>query len=614
MTEDQCEYVQYVGDIHPNCDYHHGQIFPAKGVKCYQVVRANRHNPQLADGTTTTYKHAPDLAYFNGRFYILYLCNPKDEHSGAGFSVLISSIDGINFSDPVIAFPEYKIPAVKIKDYKGNEKEFDGTSYAYMHQRTGFYRSSTGRMLLLGFYGWSPEKWITNWDNYGIGRVVRELYKDGTMSDIYFIRPNKQSGFRTEDLNYPLYDKSSDKGFIEACKELLCNKLAVQQWAEENGDIDPIISIKHPSDATNQAFCYYHINENEVVGLWKHSRTARSHDGGENWTDIIKSPSLVMSGQKIWAQKTSDGRYASVYDPTLETEHRYPMCITTSDDGIHYDNMRLVHGEVPPMRYAGFWKDLGPQYMRGIQEGILTESNDPGGDMYVTYSVNKEDIWFSCIPIPVKDEEKREISHIFNDVGSLKDWNIYKPKWADIIQENDGIIIKNREPLDYVNLERVMMPAKERKINIVIRPEQISKEGLYIELADRKGIIAVQLILRENGHIYVRTVTELSIGPWKNDDGEGKKLSINIEIDCKNMVSVVEIIELATEEKMISEKKEWRFRAAVNEVSRFRLRDGRERKYPTLDTVPEDIADTDYEISEAPIERSRYIIYKFDSI
>ena len=51
------------------------------------------------------------------------------------------------------------------------------------------------------------------------------------------------------------------------------------------------------------------------------------------------------------------------------------------------------------MRYGGNYKSYGPQYTRGIQEGngIPYDKN-----LWVTYSVNKEDMWISRIPVPVK--------------------------------------------------------------------------------------------------------------------------------------------------------------------------------------------------------------------
>lgn len=576
---------QYIGKIHPNCDYHHGQIFPARGVKCRQVARANRAHPQWDDGTGCTYKHAPDLVWFASRFYIQYLVNPEDEHTGAGVSVLASSADGENWNDFQVSFPPYQIPACEIHDYKGLTHIFEGTSFAFMHQRMSFFKASSGRMLVLGFYGWSPKPWMTNWDNYGIGRVVRELSPDGDLGEIYFIRPNWQGGWDASQLNYPLYDSCPDSGFVSACDELLGSALYVQQWAEENGDIDELIQIKHSKKGRkNEAFCWYHIDRNTIIGLWKHSLTARSDDNGKTWSPVTRSPSLVMSGQKVWGCKTSDSRFAMVYDPTLETQHRYPLCVTTSEDGLHFDSMRLVHGEVPPMKYKGFWKDLGPQYMRGIAEGL---DQPPDGDLWVTYSVNKEDIWIAQIPVPIVGEESEEnISEDFSTDDSLRRWNLYCPKWAPAqrIVENGKAWLRltDKDPYDYCRAERIFSPSIRKTFTFTVIPRQTENSCLYIELLDAKGIPAVRLVFRSNGSLFARTVTELPIMPYESN----KAYEISIALDCidfRYTLTVNEMLQCGTDGDPI----QWLFMSAVNEVSRFALRTGDPRRGLTLDDDPE---------------------------
>ena len=53
-----------------------------------------------------------------------------------------------------------------------------------MHQRMGFYVTSDDRLLLIAFYGHTEDPFREG----GIGRVVREMKKDGTMGPIHFIR------------------------------------------------------------------------------------------------------------------------------------------------------------------------------------------------------------------------------------------------------------------------------------------------------------------------------------------------------------------------------------------------------------------------------------------
>ncbi len=575
----------YTGKIHPNCDYHHGQIPPARGVECWQISRASR-SPEQDDGSGCTYKHAPDLAWFAGKFYVQYLCNPKDEHTGAGFCVLASSPDGRHWEDFQVSFPVYPIPACTVTDYKGQTHTFSGETYAFNHHRMCFFLASSGRMLLSTFYGWSPQPWVTNWDNYGIGRVIRELRPDGSLGPIYFIRATWQGGWSRDQLLFPLYSESEDEGLVAACEELLSNRLYTQQWAEENGDRDELIQIKHPAKGVkNEAFCWYHLNESSIIGLWKHSRTARSDDNGQTWSPVEKSDTLVMSGQKIWGCRTSDGRFALVYDPTMETQHRYPLCLVTSEDGLAFDQMRLVHGEVPPMRYEGFWKDLGPQYMRGIAEGL---PQPPDGALWITYSVNKEDIWIARIPIPVVGGESRFFREDFSQEETLEHWNRYCPKWAAIepagTAEGRVLRLSDREPYDYCKAERLLLPAAQKKLTFRITPHQNNRDPLYLELCNNQAQIAVRLIFREDGKLYARTLSEVPLFDYE----AGQDYTFTLRADCTRFCYTLEVNGQLLRDSD-GEPIEYRFMSAVNEISRFLFRTGPVRRQPTLDDCPDNL-------------------------
>ena len=87
-----------------------------------------------------------------------------------------------------------------------------------------------------------------------------------------------------------------------------------------------------------------------MVGLWKHALTAISEDEGKTWTTPVRAPGFVNSNAKIWGQKTSDGKYATVYNPS---DFRWPLAISVSDDGLAYDKLLLVNGEITTMRYGG---------------------------------------------------------------------------------------------------------------------------------------------------------------------------------------------------------------------------------------------------------------------
>lgn len=582
----------YCGTRWPNCDYHDGQLPPVRGAGCYQVTRANRTHPERDDGTGCTYKHGADLAYWRGSFYLHYFANPMSEHTGAGQSILAVSRDGTQWDSFRVAFPPYKIPACTITDYKGNTTVFNGETYAFIHQRVGFYRTGDNRLLLLGFYGWSPKPWMNNWDNYGIGRVVRELYPDESMGPVYFIRPCWQGGWSKEELLYPLYTESPDAGFVKVCQELLGDSLAVQQWAEENGDRDELIRIKHdPEGPANQAFCWYHINEKTVIGMWKHSRCARSDDGGSTWTQVEVSPSLVMSGQKVWAQSTADGRFAMFYDPTLESTHRWPLCVTVSEDGLAFQDMLLVHGEVPPMRFGGFWKDFGPQYMRGIAEGM----ERPEDAVWLAYTVNKEDVWVARLPLPITGREAEEIL-----VNDFENFTVYSPKWAPVeITSLPSLRLADYDRYDYAKAERVLYEAPRQEVAVTIVPYQDSRGELYCELKNPEGQTAVRIVFRKDGKLCVRTTALVPVCPYH----ERQEMRIRITADCRTHSFVMAVDG--------GEERRFSFMTAVESISRFVLRTGAPRLAPVREENPcEDMA---YMLPEAdePAEEAVYELTDF---
>jgi hypothetical protein len=131
----------------------------------------------------------------------------------------------------------------------------------------------------------------------------------------------------------------------------------------------------------------------------------------------------------VWGQRTKDGRFAVLYNPANDGTHRWPLAIVTGEDGIVFDQMLAVHGEVAPRRYIGHAKDFGSQYMRGISEG---NGDPPGTDLWITYSGNKEDIWISRIPVPVRYKVEGAVQDSFDALqvnGKIPDWNIYRPRW-----------------------------------------------------------------------------------------------------------------------------------------------------------------------------------------
>ena len=509
------EPVRYIGKVNTsNSDYktgyHDGQMRPAIGVQNYQILRANRTHPEWSDGLGWTYNHAPMLAYFNGQFYCQYLSNPTGEHIPPGVTTFSRSVDGRNWTKPVVLFPIY---FTADDDASINLK--------YMHQRMGFYIAPNGRFLTMAYYG--PN------NGYGIGRVVREIYKDNSFGPVYFIRVNDNW---KGQVKYPLYTSCPDKEFVEACNAFLSDKIRRMQWWEEDylaKDKDDFYRVPWIIDRgekkPGKAFCFYTRPDDAVVGFFKSRWVSITKDNGQSWSKPVRCNTLTYSGAKIWAQRLENGQFALVYNPT-DSDARHPLSIATSDDGILFDNLVNVHGEVPPKRFWGREKRPGPQYVRGITEG---NGNPPGDDLWVVYSVSKEDIWISRIPVPVRcevDGPVRDDFSIIKTGGVIEDWNIYSPKWCPVeivefpSKNEKSMMLKDFDPYDYAKAVRVFQKTDRQKLSFNFYIES-SSELLDIEIVTAKGNRLVQTRIDVNRNFLVKNgmndysaVVLLETGKW----------------------------------------------------------------------------------------------------
>lgn len=580
--------VRYTGTTLSNVDYHHGELRPAVGVHNIQVMRANRERPgtgnqpatgsQPADNTGWTYNHGPMLAYWKDRFYLQYLSNPVGEHIPPGRTLLVTSRNGYDWSEPGVLFPPYQIPDGTTKDGHPGVAE---NLQAVMHQRMGFYVSESGRLLALAYYGIALDAKDSPNDGNGIGRVVREIYADGSYGPVYFIRYNH--GWNPGNTSYPFYKQSEDRGFVKACEELLNKPLMMQQWVEEADRDDPLIPLKKQF----KAFSYYHLPDGRVVGLWKHALTSISTDGGRSWMyDPTRAPGFVNGNAKIWGQRTSDGRYATVYNPS---EFRWPLAVSTSEDGLEYRDLFLVNGEISAMRYGGNYKSYGPQYVRGILEGNGTP---PDGNLWVTYSMNKEDIWMASVPVPISDQPRKYSSEVFKEVREVKDlinWNIYSPIWAPVGLEDmeDGsraLVLKDRDHFDYAKAERLFPASKQLAAEFTVVPAQNDHGLLHIEFQDGKGHAAVRLVFDSDSLFKAKSgyrySTIMNYEP-------GQPYDIRVELDTQKRFYTVHVNGKEEGGRL--------FFNPVHTLERIVFRTGAVRRFPDADTP----TDQDYDL-ESP--------------
>lgn len=572
--------VHYTGSKLSNPSYHDGQLSPIVGVHNIQVLRANREKPDVSNGNGWTYNHQPMLAYWNGKFYLEYLADEVGEHIPPSQTFYMTSSDGYKWSNPEVLFPIYNVPDGFTKPEKeGVAKNLT----SIMHQRVGFYVSKSNRLIAMGYHGIALDKKDDPNDGNGVGRVVREIKKDGSLGPIYFIRYNHN--FNSKNTDYPFFEKSKDKGFVEACREILSNPLYMQQWVEEADRDDELIPLKK----TYKAFSYYHLPDGKVAGLWKHALTSISEDGGLTWRDPVERvKGFVNSNAKIWGQRLSDGSYATVYNPS---EFRWPLAVSSSADGYEYATLNLIHGEITPMRYGGNYKSYGPQYVRGILEGNGTP---PDGDMWVTYSMNKEDMWVSRIPVPLKQHATMHANDNLNmvsDLSELTDWNIYSPIWSPVYLEkrddDTWLTLSDKDPFDYAKIERKIPQTTDLSVSFKVIADQNTHGTLQIEFLDENGISCSRLEFTPDG--IFRAKGGSRYGNLINYEAN-KVYDVRADLYASRRT-----IEMFVDGKKVGTRM---FYAPVHSIERVAFRTGALRDFPT----PETPADQDFDLPDAGAE------------
>lgn len=572
QTGSASEPIRYVGGVTIDPSVHEGRLRWAVGAESIQVMRANREHGGIDADSGWTYNHAPNLAYWNGKFYLQYLSNPVDEHIAPGQTLLTTSADGRNWEKPRILFPPYQPPAgVTIPE---------GYHGYMMHQRMGFYAAPNGRLLTLAFYGHTENPFQEG----GIGRVVREIYKDRSFGPVHFIRYESHARWNETNTSFPFYTRSKDTGFVAACEALLKNRLMVLQWKDEDDGNDTLYA-ENKNDDHLSALSYFHRKDGKVVMLWKKSKAALSDDEGATFSAPVKVPTLLMSGGKNWGQRTEDGRYAMCYNPIDNSEYRYPLIIITSNDGIIFDEMLLVQGEVPPRRFFGRWKDFGPCYTRGIVEG---NGNPPGNDMWITYSMNKEDMWITRVPVPVTYGVNTPVNDNFNSFvagKAIPNWNTYSPKWAPVTvadfpdAKNKSLKLTDEDPYDYARAIRVFKETTKADLQFRVYAQQSDHGELSVDITDRYGNRPVRISFNSKGEIEVMNGDQ-SVKIEKYKAATWYDFRVNINADLNGSFDL-----WLNGKKVLSRAA---LAEAVKSVERISFRTGSYRDIPNRTTANED--------------------------
>jgi hypothetical protein len=450
-----------------------GGLAPLPGVHNYQIFRATRARPELADDLGWTYNHHIDMACWHGKLYVGWESGRRDEDIYPAHEIYSTSDDGIHWSKPAELFPTGI--ATPLRMY--------------------FYRASSGRMLAIAGLRLDTAKTVEKRKG---PLVVREIFANHSLGPVFRLQPQSEvPGVATP---LPAYTTSLDSEFVSACRLLLNDNVFLEQqdygrllgtrampwhetksWPKTPFDPDDI-------DAFGKGMSFYQRADGTLVGIGKKGWVITSSDGGHTWSQPVIPKTLLTDFAKVWGQRLPDETYALVYNP--KKHDRYPLVIVTGTDGTTFGDMRVVHGEVPIQRYGGDRRDHGPAYNRGISMWANDHSRADHA-LWIAYSVNEEDIWISRIPVPVITDPPKTNGNdiaVADDGIPLSRWNIYVPRWTTVAPEElpgspvKCLRLEDRDPFDYASATHLFPESDEATVTFQVMPGQAAMGELDIEL------------------------------------------------------------------------------------------------------------------------------------
>jgi hypothetical protein len=153
----------------------------------------------------------------------------------------------------------------------------------------------------------------------------------------------------------------------------------------------------------------------------------------------------------------------------------------------------------------------------------------PGDDLWVVYSVNKEDMWISRIPVPIGRTVDGPVSDDFSIMetgGVVENWNIYSPVWCPVKivdfpdKGNKSLMLKDFDPYDYARATRVFGQSPRQQLTFELFVE--TNPGTFIlTFVTRKVTGLIKSVINSKGAVHAingpgkfESVKNISAGEW----------------------------------------------------------------------------------------------------
>ncbi len=357
--------------------------FPILEVETYSLLRPEEMNDGIG-----TYSHHSHITFWNSMLVATWSNAPRDEDSpGQKVLMRLSADKGKSWTPFEEAFPALPFTVLKNHDTI-NSKRSDGVCL-----NANGYARIDDRLFLIAECLYLPGQ-------KGLGRLARELRKNGSLGPIFWLYEDPVIINLDGEAFYTLIKDEIYRSLAGKINDYLKKPETFPSWDFLNYETRPIAEDGHIMCEPTYG---WQLSDKTWMRIYRdlsrsgYNYSSFSKDDGESWSEPVRSnfpdaPSRSNAGTLpdgtvyIISNIRNNGHADGPLYP------RDPLALSLSVDGLNFNKVFIIRSGAQPALFEGRYKDTGFEYPSSVVVGK---------ELYVMYSVNKEEIQVSKISTKV---------------------------------------------------------------------------------------------------------------------------------------------------------------------------------------------------------------------
>jgi hypothetical protein len=350
--------------------------------------------------TTTLYKASPEMgtfshhnyiAYFKGVLYTTWDNHIKDENGSGQRGLMRRSYDdGKTWKEVEEIFPPLDKPMPASEAYIGR----------HYQTANGFVVADDVLYALSDVADWAGPS-IRERQRISIGRLCRSINPDGTLGELFWLQkdvPKPVKGFTAYPAGKPDLVKKINDYIKMPGNEIQLDFTTKHPLSDDgHGLTEPTPAWQIHSGTWVRLYRDQGIIDAATQQESEETKSRRNYatfsfDNGNTWTTPTRT-NFPDACARANMGRLPDGQIYVINNVLpLATKQggRALLAISLSRDGLTFDRVGVIRFLPPDKRYEGRAKAVGYQYPNSVVVG---------DNLWLMYSVNKEDIQVTRIPL-----------------------------------------------------------------------------------------------------------------------------------------------------------------------------------------------------------------------